>query len=180
MNKRVIRFDVEPLEGYEPEVGRALWALQNCRSRTLKMLAGLSPNALNAPPPVGKNTISAILYHIADAEAWWIYEHYLQQPYPPDLAALFPEKDRDENGNLLTPEGETLYAHLDRLSRVRQLLLDTFRGATVDEFRRIRAVEEPNAVLESSGGAILNHLGQHEAEHRGEIGMIIESTGKGG
>lgn len=178
MDKRVVRFDVEPLEGYEPEVGRALWALQNCRSRTLKMLEGLPPDALNAAPPAGKNTISAILYHIADAEAWWIYERYLQQPYPPDLAALFPEKDRDENGNLLTPEGEMLESHLNRLGQVRHMLLMGFRGATVDEFRQIRAVEGPNTVLESSGGSILNHLGQHEAEHRGEIGMIIESTGK--
>lgn len=179
MNKRVIRFDVEPLEGYEPEVGRALWALQDCRSRTLGMLEGLSPEVLHAPPPAGRNTISIILYHIADAEASWIYEHYLHQPYPPELAALFPEKDHDENDNLLSPEGETLEAHLDRLSQIRLILLEAFRGATVDEFRQIRTVEGPNVFLESSGGSILNHLGQHEAEHRGEIAMIIESTSKG-
>lgn len=59
------------------------------------------------------------------------------------------------------------------------MLLEAFRGATVDEFRQIRSNEGPNVFLESSGGSILNHLGQHEAEHRGEIGMIIESTIKG-
>lgn len=106
MDKQVVRFDVEPLEGCEPEVGRALWALQNCRSRTLNMLEGLAPEALHALPPAGRNTISSLLYHIADSEVWWIYEHYLQQPYPPELAALFPEKDRNQNDDLLSPEGE--------------------------------------------------------------------------
>lgn len=176
MNKKVVRFDVEPPAWYEPEVGRAIWALQNCRSRTLTMLEGLPQAVLHDAPSAGRNTIATVLYHIADAEAWWVYEHYLQQPYPPDLAARFPEEDRDEEGNLISPPGESLEAHLNRLSYVRELVLEAFQDATVEDFRQIHAVEEPRGITESSGGAILNHLGQHEAEHRGEMGMIIQSV----
>ena len=175
MEKRVVRFEVQPPEGYDNEVGRAIWALEDARSRTLGMIEGLSHEALDAVPPSGVNTIVTLLYHVAKAEASWIYERYLQEPYPDHIEALFPYKDHSNEGTLAVARGETLETHLHRLRTVRESVREIFRHISTEEFRRIRRLEGPNVLLEATAGSILNHLGQHDAEHRGEISMIVES-----
>lgn len=156
-----------PLPGYDPEVGRWLWALQDTRQLTLSSLEGLTTADLDAKPPGADNTIGVLLYHIALIEADWLYAEVLDnRPIPPDIEALFPVDHRDTQGQLSVLRGLPLEDYLHRLETVRQTLLEEFKPITVEDFRRARSFPGQYDVTPEW---VLHHLIQHEAEHRGHI-----------
>ncbi len=161
------------LDGYEPEIGRLLWMLDDTRQRTLAVLEGITNDALNWTPAHGGNSMATLLYHLAAIEADWLYAEVLEQTdFPPRIVALFPADVRDEHG-YLTPAQSTeldLDLFLDRLAAVRRLLLAAFAGMTRADFRRARELPDYAVTPEW----VLHHLMQHEAEHRGQIGMLRE------
>ena len=154
------------LTGYPSEIGKALWQLEDCRSRTLRVLEDLPEKYLDHE--VQGNTIGTLLYHIALIELDWLFTEILEEQVPNDLMRLFPDEDRDENGVLTLVKGQTL-AHLDRLSIIRKTLLEKMRGMTAEDFQRKRVFPQ----YEVSPEWVQHHLSQHEAEHRGEIGSAI-------
>lgn len=155
------------LPGYTPEVGAAIWRLEDTRHRTLALLEDMPEAYVNRD--VRGNRIGTILYHLALIETDWLFAEVLEAPYAEALSALLPTDDRDEDGILTLVQDETLAQHLARLGTVRQTLLDHFRGMTAAEFHRPR--ELPQYAV--SPAWVLHHLSQHEAEHRGEMGSII-------
>lgn len=163
------RLVVDPLAGYELDIGRLLWMLEDGRRLTKELLTDLPHKALGWQPAPGENSIATLLYHIAAVEADWLYVEVLQQPtFPSEMAALFPRDMRDDHGRLAVPDDARLLAHVMRLDAVRRALLEAFRGMSLDDFRRERNMPEYDVTPEW----VLHHLIQHEAEHRGEIGLI--------
>jgi uncharacterized damage-inducible protein DinB len=161
---------ISPPDGYAPDVGRWLWALGDTRAETERILAGLAQPALDWAPPEGGDSIGSLLYHIALIEMDWLYTEVLEdrESWPPDLRALFPLDARDTEGRLSGVVGESLATHLDRLRRVRARLLGAFRGMGSEEFRRARRLPRYDVTPEW----VLHHLIQHEAEHRGHVGLL--------
>jgi len=155
------------LTGYPSEIGKALWQLEDCRSRTLRVLEGLPEEYLDQK--VQGNTIGTLLYHIALIELDWLFTEILEEQVPDDLMRLFPDEDRDENGILTLVKGQTLAQHLDRLSIIRKTLLEKMQGMTAEDFQRKRVLPQ----YEVSPEWVLHHLSQHEAEHRGEVGSVM-------
>jgi uncharacterized damage-inducible protein DinB len=151
-----------------PEIGRWLWALQNTRQRTLRELGGMSPAMIDWLPGDNESSIGTVLYHIADIEADYLYVEVLEQPIPPEVAALFPYAARDEQGHLTQVQGFSLEQHLKRLETVRGLLLDVYQHMDLPEYRRVRSLPNYDVTPEY----VLHHLTQHEAEHRSQIGAL--------
>jgi uncharacterized damage-inducible protein DinB len=152
----------------EPEIGRWLWALQETRQRTMRVLGGLSPAMIDWLPGDNESSIGTVLYHMADIEADWLYVEVLEQSIPPEIIALFPYPTRDEQGRLTQTPGFSLEQHLERLETVRSLLLDVYQQMALSEFRRVRSLTHYDVTPEY----VLHHLMQHEAEHRGQIGTL--------
>lgn len=155
------------LAGYPPEIGAALWRLEDARSRTLRLLSDIPPEYVDLE--TGGNSIGTILYHLALIEADWLYTDILEEPLPDELEALFPADDRDQAGILALIRGQALEGHLARLNTVRKALLEKLRGMTSADFHRARSLPD----YEVSPAWVLHHLAQHEAEHRGELGAAI-------
>jgi uncharacterized damage-inducible protein DinB len=155
------------LPGYAPEVGAALWRLEDTRHRTLRLLEDVPDEYVDRD--AGGNSIGTILYHLALIETDWLFAEVLEEPYAEDLRALLPVDHRDADGVLSLVRSESLAQHLARLNAVRETLLNRFRGMTAKEFHRLR--EFPQYAV--SPAWVLHHLSQHEAEHRGEMGAII-------
>jgi uncharacterized damage-inducible protein DinB len=166
--KQLLAVDRYP--GQEPEIGRWLWALQDARRRTLRDVGELNLTQAMLDWLAGgvENSIGTLLYHIADIEADWLYVEVLEQPLPPELAALFPYPTRDEQGLLVQVQGIDLEAHLERLATVRQRLLDVYQQMDLADFRRVRSLPQYDVTPEW----VLHHLMQHEAEHRGSLGTL--------
>lgn len=156
---------VEALPGYEPEIGRLIWMLEENRGRTRRAVENIPAEAIDWVPAPGVNSIGALLYHIAGVELDWLFVEVLEQDFPPDLAALFPE---DDAARLAEARGMHLEAHLQRLDTVRQRLLETFQGMTIADYRRPRTLEKYDVTPEW----VLYHLLEHEAAHRGEISNL--------
>ncbi|MGH2535319.1 MAG: DinB family protein [Thermomicrobiales bacterium] len=139
MNDIKQRLLVDPLPGYEPEIGRALWGLEDSRHRTMKVLNGIDSLAIDWTPGGGENTIGTLLYHIAAIEADWLHAEVLEQEtFPPEAVALFPHDVRDDQDRLTVVAGVSLDDHLARLRAVREWVLAAFRGMTPAEFQRPR------------------------------------------
>jgi hypothetical protein len=80
---------VDVILSKEPESGCWLWAIQDMRQSTLRELEGLASPMIDWLPPENESSIDTILYHMADIEADWPYVEVLEQPLPPEVAALF-------------------------------------------------------------------------------------------
>lgn len=163
------RLAIEPLAGYVPEIGRALWMLEDCRRCTKETLAGIADATIDWTPPSGGNTIGSLLYHIALIELDWLCNEVLQlaEPWPEEITRLLPWDVRDAQGRLTVAQGFPFAAHLDRLDAARDQLLAAFRSMTLDEFRRPRILPQYAVTPEW----VLHHLAQHEGEHRGHIAL---------
>lgn len=152
----------------EPAIGPWLWAMQDSRERTLEELEEVSPALVDWIPHEHESSIGTILYHLADIEADWLYAEVLEQPFPPEVAALFPHPTRDEQGRLTQIQGYSLAEHLERLATVRALLMAVFQKMDIADFRRVRSLPHYDVTPEW----VLHHLMQHEAEHRSQIGWL--------
>jgi uncharacterized damage-inducible protein DinB len=156
----------------EPAIGVWLWALNDARRRTHQQLRDLPAAALDWRPADSAQSIGSILYHLALIEADWLYTEVLEQPYPEQIAALFPYDARDQQGLLTSIQGVALSEHLARLDSVRKHILAAYQAMDVHEFRRIRRLADYDVTPEW----VLHHLMQHEAEHRSEIGGLRASA----
>ena len=158
---------VAPLEGFVPEIGRALWMLEDTRSITGRVLEGIAPEIIDWQPPVG-NGIGTLLYHIALIEMDWLFNEVMEEKLPGSVWENLPYPVRGDNDRLTVVQGVSLDAHFKRLDSTRSIVLDVFKQMTLADFRRARSVERYDVTPEW----VIHHLIQHEAEHRGEMATI--------
>lgn len=160
-------------ESEDPEIGRWLRALKDTRGRTRRELKDLPAELVDTSPASGASSIGTILYHLAIIEADWLFDDILGTQETDWPAELFP-KDAREDGQHLTPfAGETVEQHLERLAKVRTMLVDTIEAMSPEELHRPRERKD----YDVSPAWVLHHLMQHEAEHRSQIGNVRESLG---
>ena len=162
-----------------PCVGLWIAALEDGRRRTLEMLERVGPGMVDAGAPYHQHTIGTLLYHIAIIEADWLYVEIQERgAYPDEAIEMFPYNHRDERGNLTHVAGVSLERHLERLAWVRDQLVETLGSSSDDDFSRPREISD--AVVSTAW--VVHHLLQHEAEHRGEMGQlldVLETVGAG-
>jgi uncharacterized damage-inducible protein DinB len=153
----------------EPEVGRWLAALEDCRRDTERELTDLDEALIGVQPTESDNSIATLLYHVALIEADWIVDDVtgiaLEES---DLAGWFPKGDRDDAGVLMTVASVQLDDLLARLRAVRAVTLDRISQLGVEAFHRPRRRER----YDVSPAWVVHHLLQHEAEHRSEIARV--------
>jgi len=158
---------LDPVDGFEPQVGRFVAMLQDTRSRLLRDLEDLTDGELDRVLPWAPNSVGTLLYHVAAIELDWTFADILESDDFPDGAEdWFPVDVREDDGRL-SPVVEPLEQHMERLDWVRQHLLVTLKGLSDVDLDRTVNPENPSSV-----GWILQHLMQHEAEHRGQIGEV--------
>lgn len=180
MSDNIPFFRVERVAGCHPEIGLWLAILDDARSRLLPEIQGLTGDMLDAPPAIGTNTIGELLYHVAMADVNWLYDNLLQVPYPDDIKALFPQAITDETGHLAQVRGHDLAWYLGRLATARLKVHEVFKALSIEEFRAMLRRVEPDREYAMTAEAVLQHLAQHEAEHRGEIQLLIAAQGQAG
>src|SRR5262249_17955380 len=113
---------VTALPGYEPEIGQWLWAMEEARRRTIKLVRGLDQRTVDWRGPDGQeNSIGSLLYHIALIEMDWLYCDMLGQDFPESVGADFPFEHRDASGRLAHVPSIPAEEHIARLDRTRAI-----------------------------------------------------------
>lgn len=154
----------------EPEIGRWLSAMEDCRRDTLQAVAGMTDEAMDWRPEGETNTVGTLLYHIALVEMDWLLVDMLGSEGPAWPADLLPYSDRDLEGRLSPVDGTPMEEHLERLAAVRGVFLEQVRPLSAEQFHEVRRRER----FDVSAAWILHHLLQHEAEHRAQIWRLRE------
>jgi uncharacterized damage-inducible protein DinB len=162
---------VTPLPGYEEEIGRWLWCLEDVRHNLKTKLAGTSQSVLDTKVDE-RATIGSLLYHIASVEAGWLYGEILCTDWDPEIYALFPWEPWSEDGVLTPIEGQSLEEHFQRLDTVRDVFLSHFRSMNITDWRRPRVLEEYDVTPEW----VVYHLIEHESHHRGQIFQLLRQV----
>ena len=154
-----------------PGIAAGLGAFEETRLRTWGALEGVSAAELDWNPSVesGTNSLGTLLYHLAAIEADWVYADLVQQ-WPAELAALFPWDVRDAQGRLTVVTGLSLNEHKQRLERVRAFTVEAYAPMSAEAFQQTRSNPDYDVTPEW----VLHHLMQHEAAHRGEMGVVRE------
>lgn len=159
---------ITSLLGYEQEIGRALWCLEDVRRNLTKRLKGINQNELDRKIG-GRQSIGSLLYHIAYVEAGWLYGEVMEKDaWDPEIEKLFP-LDGWPDGKLVHVVGDTIDTHLNRLNKVRETLLTHFRSMNLEDWRRARVLDEYEVTPEW----VIYHLVEHEAHHRGQIFQLL-------
>lgn len=158
------------LSGYEPEIGRWLWVMDEVRRKTLDLVKDLDQRTLDWEGPDGQeNAIGSLLYHIALVEMSWLFLDILEQDFPSSVKADFPHEMASQ-GRVTRVISVTRTEHLERLKRSRNVLLEAFRGVRLDDWRRLRSPE--NVDYQVTPEWAVFHLVEHEAGHAGQIGAL--------
>lgn len=166
--------DIKPVEGCDPVVGLGLAVKNDCRRRTLRELEGLPDEWLDVEPPMGHNTIAAILYHIASTDISWMYT-ILQQDMAEDMREIFPEDDRDERGDLARLKVLTVADYLEKMKLAHDRVVEQYKLMSAEEYHRPRAITNWMGNVDwVTPERNLYHIINHDAEHRGELMYIIQ------
>jgi len=160
---------VLPLHGFESEIGRWLWCLEDIRRTLLEKISGISQQQLDTE--VIGHSIGSLLYHIALIEADWLYEEVLGGKWNPNIRSLFPQEDRNDDDTLSSVKGQNLDEHLHRLQCVRDELLFHFRTMDLEDWRTSRSLIHYDVTPEW----VIYHLLEHESHHRGQIFQMLEN-----
>jgi hypothetical protein len=159
---------LEPM-ARDPEVGRWLAAMEDCRRDTLRELAGVTDAMLDVVPSGSDNSVATLLYHVALVEAdWLLADIFLLDDARSVEPALLPFVDRDREGHLTAVSGESLAEHVVRLAAIRAILLERLHTMPATDFHQPRRRD----AYDVTPNWVVHHLLQHEAEHRSELVRI--------
>jgi hypothetical protein len=157
-----------PLPGYDPEIGRWLWAMEEVRRSTTSLVRDLPQEVLDwEGPEGGENAIGSLLYHIALIEMSWLFLDVLERDLPPSVAAEFPHPATDPRGRLIRVRAVPPADHLARLSRSRAVFLEAFRSMSLEDWRRVRSPGDVDYGVTPEWAVF--HLVEHEAGHLYQI-----------
>ncbi|MBM7644955.1 putative damage-inducible protein DinB [Scopulibacillus daqui] len=152
---------VSSLPGYEEEIGRWLWCLEDVRQTLINRLTRTSQSILDTKIDE-RQTIGTLLYHIALVEADWLYEEVLVSEWDTEIRSLFPFEALLDDGLLTHIEGQSLEEHFHRLNTVRKVFLSHFRTMDLADWRKPRGLKHYDVTPEW----VVFHLIEHEANHR--------------
>ncbi len=153
-----------------------LAALVEARERTLRELATVTDPMVGWRPPMSLDSIGQVLYHVALIEADWLLGDILELPedrWPSWIGEEFPTDARDTDGPLSRVPDEPIARAVERLERVRRLLLEELAPMTDDELHRLRRRSD----YDVSPAWVIHHLLQHEAEHRAHLALVRDLYG---
>lgn len=163
------KLQVEPLDGYAPEIAAWLWAMEATRAKTKHYALGLEQEVVDWPGTAGDgNTIGSLLYHLAIVELGWLLGDTLMRP------DLIPEEEFPyepfTDGRITRVVGVPLAEHVARLDRTRATFLRHMRDLPVEEWSRLRDPEGEDYSLTPAW--MVFHLIEHEAGHAAQIAVL--------
>lgn len=163
------RFDVQPLPGYEPEVGILLASLEDSTREWRDELGDAEEDAIIWQPAPNGHSIGTLLLHIADAESWWIETVASgKERSAEELKLLLSEETNQYAGAWPPAPRMPLESYYEILGRIRSRTLETAKSFT-DPAREYKQ-DEWDSVFTLRW--ILAHIVQHDSYHGGQAVLL--------
>lgn len=161
--------EVRPPEGYAPDVAPWLWAMEETRQKSKRLVRGLGQDVVDWGGPEGtENSIGTLLYHVACVEMGWLFNEILNR------WELFPEDDFPidpfTEGQITPVTGVSVADHVAKLDRSRAIFLESMKSVTVEDWSRLR--DPAGEDYSVSPAWVVFHLVEHEAGHAAQIGAM--------
>jgi uncharacterized damage-inducible protein DinB len=159
------KLDVEPLEGYHPDVGLLLATLQESTKEYRRYLADLPDEAITYQARSGGHSIGGLLLHMADVELYWVLSVGAGRRIPRDL---LPKYECDQYGaDWPSPPSLSLEEYVAILDKVRDITLVTAR-----DFHPDTIITRKSWKAELSHRWILGHVIAHDSYHGGQAVVL--------
>ena len=112
-----------------------------------------------------------MLFHVADAEVFWIHRVFEGRSRDEAIAALLTHQGRAGDDPLTHVTGETLAQHRERLDRVRASVVEVLAPLSNEDFNRVHVLVDQDV----SASWMLFHLIDHEWDHTVRIREIRDA-----
>jgi uncharacterized damage-inducible protein DinB len=127
-------YDVAPLEGFHPEIGVLLAALQDSTREWKDNLGEVSLEALRWQPEPGAYSIAGLLMHLIDCEAGWFFSYCAGQERPPEeMEMLLSTATKQMEGEWPEPPHHLLEWYFETLERIRARGFEALKGLEPDK-----------------------------------------------
>jgi uncharacterized damage-inducible protein DinB len=161
------RVDVTPVSGLEIQVGLLLEMLDDNTRDWREELGEVTEDTLVWQPVTEGHSIGALLLHIADVEAYWLYEIATGTPRTgEELAALLSEETQQYDGKWPEPPRRPLSWYYEQHDAIRARTHQVVRQLNDPE--RIGKRREVEFTLRW----LLHHVITHEAYHGGQAVLL--------
>lgn len=159
-------FDVEPLPGYDPEIGILLAGLQDSTREWREELGKPSARAIVWQARPGGHSIGSVILHIIDVEAYW-FETFAAgvRRDPAELKLLLSKEVKQYGGKWPLPHEKTVAWYYDLHDRIRARAFGALKGI------------EPTKRLERRNYGVtlrwvVAHVLEHDAYHGGQAVLL--------
>ncbi len=167
MNREL--FDAAPQAACQPDIGLLAAVLQDGTREWRWELEGVTEDAIVWQPFPGGHSIGALMFHIIEAEAYWV--EMVCMGLPEDRALfeeLMSEHIKQDEIQWPTPPRKPISYYFELHDEVRSNMLKHIE--TLQEPAAIRAREDHDVTVRW----VLGHIIQHEAYHGGQIILLNE------
>lgn len=162
-------YDVEPLAGFDPQIGILLASLEDSTREWMGELGDCPVEAIVWQPFPDSYSIGTILLHIIDVEDYWFRNFAAGLERDPAEVKEWLSEETDVDGGIWpTPPAKPLSWYLETLARVRKRAFEALKGI------------EPERIYERRGRMsltlrwIVAHVVEHDSYHGGQAVLLNE------
>lgn len=163
-------YDVEPLEGFHPEIGLLLASLYDSTREWRENLEGVTSETIKFQLVPEGPSIGALLLHMIETEAYWIETFIAGKAPNPEEDLLYKVKETDvDNHKFPVAYEQPIEWYFELHDQLRLRCLESLKGVEPTEVRT-----SPNH--EFTVRWILAHLVEHDAYHGGQLVLLNETA----
>jgi uncharacterized damage-inducible protein DinB len=158
---------------FPEQIGYYLSGMEEVREQLRKAVADLSNQEISAKFTANSHSIGQLILHNAEAEWWWLKCVVAEQKLDEEEAKREAFWDVLLDDDFASKDYSVDFC-IESADKVRKTCFKVLEGKTDEDLDRLFGWEKEDGTrIEKSLRWILHHLIDHEAQHKGQILMLI-------
>jgi uncharacterized damage-inducible protein DinB len=163
-----MRFDVAPLEGYDPQIGLLIASLQDSTREWRDEIGAVPDEAVTWQAFPGGHSIGGLIMHMIDAEAWWFETICCgKERSKEELEEVLSEETDQDSFIWPKPPEKPMSWYFE--------LQDRYRARSLESLRELDPATEvtiPNYPHVFTVRWVLAHVVEHDSYHGGQAVLL--------
>ena len=166
IEKRIL----EPVSGFSREIGFYLSGWEKIRAELREVVSDLTVEELSKRVLPGAHQIGNLILHIGEAESGWIHEIVAGKELDDEAKKFAHWYDTTETD--FAGKGYTAKECVEKIDKISQMSREILVEFTDKDLEKLFGYDRNGKQIEVSLRWVLNHLIDHEANHKGQISML--------